>query len=62
MTRQPPPAAIHAGSPDDIEAQFYDALRRGDIKALMGVWADDDEIVCVPPAGARLIGAAVTLH
>jgi uncharacterized protein (TIGR02246 family) len=58
MTRRPPPAAIHAGSPDEIEAQFYDALRRADIEALMALWADDDEIVCVPPGGSRLIGAA----
>jgi ketosteroid isomerase-like protein len=58
MTRRPPLAAIHAGSPDEVEAQFYDALRRADIDALMALWADDEEIVCVPPGGARLIGAA----
>jgi uncharacterized protein (TIGR02246 family) len=62
MTRRPPPtaplAAIHAGSAEEIEAQFYDALRQGDIEALMALWADDDEIVCVQPGGPRLIGAA----
>ena len=43
-------------SPDDVEAQFYDALREGDVDKLMALWADDDEVVCVPPGGARVIG------
>ena len=54
----PPPAAALHGSADDVEAQFYDALRRADIERLMAVWADDDEIVCVHPGGGRAIGAA----
>jgi uncharacterized protein (TIGR02246 family) len=61
MTRRPPPAAVqaamHAGSADEIETQFYEALRQADIEALMALWADDDEIVCVQPGGPRLIGA-----
>lgn len=54
------PKAPHAllGSPDDIEAQFYEALQRGDIEKLMAVWSDDDDIACVHPGGPRLIGAA----
>jgi ketosteroid isomerase-like protein len=56
MPRQNPPgAALHA-SPDDAEAQFYEALQRGDIALLMAVWADDDEVVCVHPGGGRLVG------
>ena len=54
--RRPPPAVL-AGSADDVEAQFYEALRRGDLNKLMALWADDDEIVCVHPGGPRLIGA-----
>ena len=54
----PPPAAALHGSADDVEAQFYDALRRADIERLMAVWADDDEIVCVHPGGGRVIGFA----
>jgi uncharacterized protein (TIGR02246 family) len=45
-------------SPDDVEAQFYDALRDADIGRLMALWSDDDDIVCVHPGGQRLIGAA----
>jgi uncharacterized protein (TIGR02246 family) len=53
-----PAAALHA-SPDDVEAQFYEALQRGDLEALMALWADDDEVVCVHPGGGgRLVGQA----
>jgi ketosteroid isomerase-like protein len=51
--KSPPPS-----SPDDIEVQFYEALQRGDIERLMGVWSDDDDISCVHPGGPRLVGAA----
>jgi len=53
-----PPAATLIGSPDEVEAQFYEALQRGDIERLMSLWADDDEIVCVHPGGTRVVGAA----
>ena len=45
-------------SPDDTEAQFYEAMQAGDIDRMMAVWADDDEVVCVHPGGARVIGLA----
>jgi ketosteroid isomerase-like protein len=53
-TTKTPPAAL--GTPDEIEARFYEALQQGDIDKLMAVWSDDDEIVCVHPGGARLVG------
>ncbi len=43
-------------SPDDVEAQFYEALREADIDKLMALWADDDEVICVHPGGPRLVG------
>ncbi|MFP5391643.1 MAG: YybH family protein [Gammaproteobacteria bacterium] len=48
----------HNGSAAEVEAAFYDALNRGDLEALMQVWADDEEIVCVHPGGPRLHGHA----
>ena len=48
-------AALHA-SPEDAEAQFYEAVRDGDLDRLMAVWADDDDVVCVHPGGARMVG------
>ncbi|WP_332853978.1 YybH family protein [Duganella sp. S19_KUP01_CR8] len=46
------------GSAAETESAFYDALNRADLDALMALWADDDEIVCVHPGGPRLIGHA----
>ena len=46
-----------ASSPDEIETAFYEALQSGDIDKLMACWADEDDIVCVHPGGARLLGA-----
>ena len=57
MPSRPVPAAL-MGTPDDVEAQFYEALQRGDLDKLMAVWADDDEVVCVHPGGGRVIGQA----
>jgi ketosteroid isomerase-like protein len=45
------------GTPDEVEAAFYEALQRGDIDQLMACWADEDEIACIHPGGARLCGA-----
>jgi ketosteroid isomerase-like protein len=51
-------AAALMASPEDAEAQFYDALREGDLDRMMAVWAEDEEIVCVHPGGARVVGVA----
>jgi ketosteroid isomerase-like protein len=51
-------AAAVAGTADDIETAFYEALQRGDIDALMACWADEDEVFCVHPGGPRLVGAS----
>ena len=45
-------------TPQDAEAAFYDALERADLEAMMSVWAEDEEIVCVLPGGPRLAGYA----
>ncbi len=52
---KPPPVPA---TPDEIEQQFYEALQHADIEALMAVWSDDDEIVCVHPGGPRVVGPA----
>jgi uncharacterized protein (TIGR02246 family) len=58
MARRKPPATALGATPDELEARFYEALQRGDIEALMSIWADDDDIVCVHPGGPRVVGAA----
>ena len=55
---RPSPAATLAGSADEVEAAFHEAIERGDIDRLMALWADDDEIVCLHPGGGRAVGAA----
>ena len=54
--RQPKPPVASTGNADETEAAFYDALQKGDIEKLMTCWGDEDEIVCVHPGGARLLG------
>ena len=50
-------AALMA-SPDDVEGQFYEALREGDLDKVMAVWSEEDDLLCVHPGGPRLVGAA----
>ncbi len=59
MARRPKSeTAALLASPEEIEAEFYEALQRGDLERLMAVWADDDEVVCVHPGGPRVVGPA----
>ncbi|SRR5450830_18912 len=53
-----PRAKLIQGSPDEIEAAYYDALARADLEALMQLWAEDEEIVCIHPGAQRLVGHA----
>ena len=45
-------------SPQDCESAFYEALEKADLDAMMAVWAEDEEIICVHPGGSRLVGHA----
>lgn len=42
----------------EAEAAFYDAFQRGDLEAMMGVWAEGDDVVCIHPGGQRITGIA----
>ena len=46
------------GSAAEVEAAFYEALNRADVDALMALFAEDEEIICVHPGGPRLHGHA----
>jgi ketosteroid isomerase-like protein len=56
--RKPKVPVESPGAADDIEAAFYGALQHGDIDKLMACWSDEDDVVCVHPGGARLVGLA----
>lgn len=43
-------------TPEDAETAFYEAFERGNLEAMMAVWAESDDIVCVHPQGPRLVG------
>lgn len=43
-------------TPQDAEAAFYEAFTKGDLDAMMAVWADDEDIYCVHPFGPRHSG------
>lgn len=58
MRQAPSFAAILGGTPDDVDAAFYEALQSGDIARLMACWADEDEIACIHPGGSRSLGSA----
>jgi ketosteroid isomerase-like protein len=49
-------AANFIGTPDEVEAAFYEALQLADLERLMTCWADEDDIVCIHPGGPRLVG------
>ena len=41
---------------DEAEIAFYDAFERANLSAMMAVWAESDDVVCVHPRGPRLVG------
>ena len=45
-----------SGTPDEVEAAFYEALQSADIEKLMSCWADEEEIVCIHSGGPRVVG------
>lgn len=49
-------------SPQDAEAAFYDALERADLEAMMSVWSEDEEVVCIHPGGMRISGYAKVIE
>jgi len=58
MPRSAAQTAALLASPDDTEAQFYEALQHADLDHLMALWADDEEVACVHPGGPRIVGLA----
>jgi ketosteroid isomerase-like protein len=51
-------AATLFASAEDVEAQFYEALREANLDKIMSVWTEDEEILCVSPEGVRSVGVS----
>jgi ketosteroid isomerase-like protein len=47
---------VHFATPEEAEQAFYAALSSGDADALMAIWAEDEEVICVHPTGIQLVG------
>lgn len=43
-------------TPEETEAAFYEAVSRADVDAVMALWADEEDIVCIHPGAPRLVG------
>lgn len=56
MTRLTKPLLF--ASPEECEQAFYDALESADAEAVMDLWLEDDDVVCIHPNGPRLLGYA----
>jgi ketosteroid isomerase-like protein len=41
---------------EEAEEAFYEAIGEANLDALMAVWSDDEEIVCIHPTGQRMDG------
>jgi len=48
--------AYRYATPEEAEAAFYAAFAAADLDAMMQVWADTDDTVCIHPMGERLTG------
>lgn len=40
----------------EAEAAFYAAFRDRDLDAMMAVWADANDVICIHPTGPMLVG------
>ncbi|MCB1961476.1 MAG: nuclear transport factor 2 family protein [Rhodocyclaceae bacterium] len=45
-------------TPQEVEDAFYEAFARADLDAMMAVWSEDDEVMCVHPGAPRVVGLA----
>jgi ketosteroid isomerase-like protein len=43
-------------TPTDAAVAFYQAFEARDIEAMMSVWAEDEEILCIHPGSGRHVG------
>jgi ketosteroid isomerase-like protein len=48
----------HFNNPQEAEDGFYDALEEGDLKQLMAVWLDSEDICCLLPMYPLVQGRA----
>ena len=50
--RPHPRRRMKFNTPEEAEVAFYKAIEQADVIAMMSVWADDEEVICVHPAAS----------
>ncbi|QID18332.1 nuclear transport factor 2 family protein [Nitrogeniibacter mangrovi] len=45
-------------TPQEAEDAFYEAFSRADLEAMMAVWSEDEEVICIHPGAPRVVGLA----
>lgn len=58
MARSPKRLPLTPESAREVDERFYRALSQRDLAQLMSCWSDDDEVVCIHPGVARMVGGA----
>ncbi len=58
MPRAPHSLKTFFATPEEAAAAFYSAFMRADTEAMMQVWAEDEDVVCVHPGAMPLVGYA----
>ena len=51
-----PKSPHQLASPDDVEIAFYDGLQNGEVDQVMACWAEDEDLVCIPPGSEPIHG------
>jgi ketosteroid isomerase-like protein len=49
-------ATSEFSTPEEAEAAFYEAIETTRLSAMMRVWDDAEDIVCIHPLGPRAVG------
>jgi len=45
-------------TPQDAEKAFYEAFQSANLDAMMAIWANDEDVICIHPNGPRVQGRA----
>jgi ketosteroid isomerase-like protein len=43
-------------TPQEAETAFYEAFEQTDVDAMMAVWSNEEDVVCIHPQGAPIAG------
>ncbi len=53
---------MNLATPEHAQIAFYQAFSAGDVDAMMSVWSERDDIICIHPGNAALAGVIAVRH